>query len=191
MNKSCIFAFALGAVAGSIATWKYVKTKYERIAQEEIDSVKEVFSKREVPKTEEIKDEISEEERQAEELDICEHIAETLGYGKYHKDISAKKERGEEELSKEEKPYLIKPDEFGEAYGYERVSLTYYADGVLTDEYDDPIECVDEVVGLESLEHFGDNEEDPDTVYVRNDFFRIDYEIMRDLGTYKEVVGDE
>ena len=39
--------FATGAVIGSVVTWKIIKTKYEQIAQEEIDSVKEVFSKKE------------------------------------------------------------------------------------------------------------------------------------------------
>ena len=39
--------FATGAAIGSVVTWKIVKTKYEQIAQEEIDSVKEVYSKRE------------------------------------------------------------------------------------------------------------------------------------------------
>ena len=38
---------AVGAAIGSAVTWKLVKTKYERIAQEEIDSVKEVYSRKE------------------------------------------------------------------------------------------------------------------------------------------------
>lgn len=190
MNKSCIFAFVLGAVAGSIVTWKTIKTKYERIAQEEIDSVKEVFSRRETRKADESAEEPV-DEQMAADLEDCKTMAESLGYVKYHKDVPSKEERGEKHMNKEERPYLIQPDEFGEAYGYERVSLTYYTDGILTDEWDNPIECVDDVIGLESLEHFGDNKEDPDTVYVRNDTFKIDYEIMRDLGTYKEVVGDE
>ena len=40
-----VLIFAVGAAIGSAATWYFVKTKYERIAQEEIDSVKEEFSK--------------------------------------------------------------------------------------------------------------------------------------------------
>ena len=39
--------FATGAAIGSVVTWKIVKTKYEQIAKEEINSVKEVFSKKE------------------------------------------------------------------------------------------------------------------------------------------------
>ena len=43
LNK--ILIFSVGAAIGSVITWKLVKTKYERIAQEEIDSVKDVYSK--------------------------------------------------------------------------------------------------------------------------------------------------
>ena len=39
-TKINLFMFVMGAIAGSVATWQYVKKKYERIAQEEIDSVK-------------------------------------------------------------------------------------------------------------------------------------------------------
>ena len=38
--------FAVGAAIGSAVTWKFVKTKYERIADEEIASVKERYSQR-------------------------------------------------------------------------------------------------------------------------------------------------
>ena len=48
MNRNLLtsLAFVAGAAAGSAITWKLLKTKYEKIAQEEIDSVKEVFSRR-------------------------------------------------------------------------------------------------------------------------------------------------
>ena len=47
-NKSLFsLAFIIGTVTGSIVTWYLLKDKYEALAQEEIDSVKEVFSRRE------------------------------------------------------------------------------------------------------------------------------------------------
>lgn len=46
MNKSLYFiVFVAGAVAGSVATWQCTKKIYEQMAQEEIDSVKETFSR--------------------------------------------------------------------------------------------------------------------------------------------------
>ena len=45
MDKKVIFSFLIGATVGSVTTWKLLKTKYEQIAQEEIDSLKDVYSK--------------------------------------------------------------------------------------------------------------------------------------------------
>ena len=86
-----------------------------------------------------------------------------------------------------EKPYVIKPEEFGEILEYESISLTYYADGVLADEYDEVIDDVDEIVGEESLTTFGQYEDS--AVFVRNDARKTDYEILLDLRNYSDVVG--
>ena len=40
------FTFVTGLVIGSVVTYVVVKDKFEKIAQEEIDSVKEVFGRR-------------------------------------------------------------------------------------------------------------------------------------------------
>lgn len=84
----------------------------------------------------------------------------------------------------DERPYVISPDEFGEKDGYENVTLTYYADGVLTDYFDNVISNVDEVVGFDSLDHFGEYEDD--VVFVRNEKMETDYEILRDLRDFNE-----
>lgn len=86
----------------------------------------------------------------------------------------------------EMKPYVISPDEFGEFEDYERISLSYYADQILADEDDEKVEDVDNVVGLESLTHFGEFEDD--SVFVRNDRLKCDYEILLDQRTYSDVI---
>ena len=47
MNKTLTNAimFTIGAAIGSLVTWKVIKTKYERVSQEEIDSVKEEYGR--------------------------------------------------------------------------------------------------------------------------------------------------
>ena len=94
-------------------------------------------------------------------------------------------------VKKDGKIAVISPDEFGDIEEYERISLTYYADGILADDRDDPILNAGEIVGFEALDSFGEYEED--TVFVRNDATRCDYEIIRDKRTFGEVtgVGDE
>ena len=86
------------------------------------------------------------------------------------------------------KPYVISPEEFDTKDGYKTVSLSYYADGVLADDYDEVVEDVEKMVGKESLNHFGEYEDD--SVFVRNDRMRTDFEILRDLRNYSDVVGE-
>lgn len=85
------------------------------------------------------------------------------------------------------KPYVISPDDFGELDGYETATLTYYADGVLEDDYYLVIDEseVDAMVGVDSFNHFGEHEQD--TVFVRNEQQKTDFEIQRDLRKYSEV----
>jgi len=85
----------------------------------------------------------------------------------------------------ESRPYVIPPDEF-DMMDYDTSSLTYYADGVLTDECNNKIDDIDEIVGLESLKHFGEYEDD--SVFVRNDKLKIDYEILLDVRKYEDTL---
>ena len=86
-----------------------------------------------------------------------------------------------------EEPYTISPDDFGEEDGYDTETLTYYADGILADDQDNLIDSVDKMVGLESLDKFGEYEDD--VVYVRNEQYKCDYEILIDLRRWEDVVA--
>jgi hypothetical protein len=82
-------------------------------------------------------------------------------------------------------PYVIPPEEFGEM-DYDTVSLVYYADDTLC--YDLSGEIIyerDEVIGEESLKHFGEYEDD--SVFVRNERLKTDYEILKDNRNYSDV----
>lgn len=176
--------FIFGAAVGSAATWLYVKNKYERIAQEEIDSVKEVFSRREP-----IQDKCSVGERRSymmDKPDMVEFVAKIKenGYTNYTDVVEEKESKTE---TKEEKPYVIAPEEFGEEDEYDTISLTYYSDRVLADDDDKIVEDVEDVVGFDSLESFGEYEDD--SVYVRNDRLKCDYEILLDQRRYSDVIN--
>lgn len=196
-----VLIFVLGAAAGSLATWKLIEKKYKDIAQEEIDSVKDTFSKmkkneypdklEDYPDFEEFDDSDDEEPKSEQKIDrnnkpdIVEYakILSESGYTNYA-DRQDKKEKKGVEPVEYERPYVISPDEFGEKDGYENVTLTYYADGVLTDYFDNVISNIDEVVGFDSLDHFGEYEDD--AVFVRNEKMETDYEILRDLRDFNE-----
>lgn len=201
-----VLIFVLGAAAGSLATWKLIEKKYKDIAQEEIDSVKDTFSKmkkneypdklEDYPDFEEFDDsddydDVEEEPKPEQKIDrnnkpdIVEYakILSETGYTNYAERQDKKEKKGVEPVE-DERPYVISPDEFGEKDGYENVTLTYYADGVLTDYFDNVISNVDEVVGFDSLDHFGEYEDD--VVFVRNEKMETDYEILRDLRDFNE-----
>lgn len=194
---SKVFIFAAGALVGSAVTWKIVKTKYEKIAQEEIDSVKEVFSKRveHFKKAEEAAvatvnvvnvQEAADEAREKPNLqDYAKRLIEQ-GYTSYA-DLKNPGKGGSDTVKK---PYVITPEEFGNSDDYDTITLTYYeADQILADDMDEIVEDVDDVVGKESLTHFGENADDPDSVYVRNDEMKADYEILIDTRRYVDVTG--
>ena len=189
MNGKIIFAFALGAAAGFVASWKYNETKYKKIADDEIESVKEMFV---ADTTENTPDENSADEPKEEQYEQLtfdeserneyEDIVKKQGYVDYSK--TKKEEEGGDTMSDE--PYVISPDEFGELDDYETNSLTLYADGILADDGDDAIEDIEGTVGEDSLNHFGEYEDD--SVFVRNDRLKTDYEILLDTRRYADVV---
>lgn len=183
-----IFVFAAGAAIGSAVTWKIVETKYKKIAQEEIDSVKDMYSNKglsmaDIPEEEPIGSIKEETEAIKQE---CDAIIENMGYRDYSK-ANTEEKGGSEPMEKIDKPYVISPEEFDELAGYEPISLIYFADNVLTDDNYELVEDVDNVVGLDSLETFGVYEDD--SVFVRNDRLKADYEILRDTRNYSEVTN--
>lgn len=168
---SNIAVFATGAAIGSFVTWRLLKNKYEQIAQEEIDSVKEAFA----TSRSKADAESTDEENFEEAVDQYESILQEEGYVDYS---ARTKTKGGNPDMRDKKPYVIPPEEYGEIYEYDTRNLTYYDNGVLTDEDDNVIDDVENLIGEDALNHFGDYEED--SVHVRNDRLKVDYEILRD-----------
>jgi hypothetical protein len=176
-NGRFILGLLAGAAIGSVVTWKVLKTKYEQILEadleREIAELKARYEKNEVTTEEE-----SSEEDDLDDIEEYENIVKTKGY--FHNEH-------EKEGGNDMTPYVISPDEF-DTIEYDTVNLTYYADGVLVNDSDDEvIEDVEDLVGPDALDSFGEYEED--SVFVRDDALGIDYEICKDTRTYVEVVG--
>ena len=180
---SKLLMFAVGAAVGSAVTWKLLEKRYEQRVQEDTQSIREAFEN--APKY--IEPDNSDEASEFSEEDIqqLEELNNELGYVNYSNSPSTitpiKKEKNDVD-----RPYVISPEEFGEC-DYRTISLTYYKDKVLADDMDNIIDDVDEAVGLSSLETFGQYEDD--SVFVRNDSRKHDYEICLDERTYSEVTG--
>lgn len=184
--------FAVGAFIGSAATWQYVKKKYEKIAEEEIQSVKDIFSKKENEMNNRLnvannllKENLKSKVIVEEDIDSTPDIDEPKEHEDYEKVLKANKYCQESEKNYEDRPYVIAPEEFGEL-DYNIVGLVYYADDVIADDNDEIIDNIDATIGNDAVSHFG--EYDDDAVYIRNDTLKCDYEILRSEKEYSDVV---
>lgn len=172
-DKAKIFlAFIAGAGTGAFVAWKMLEKKYKQIADDEIASVKDVYNRKLQKKAEE------EKSVNKENYGV---VVDTLGYNK-----ESKEKEEERDMVEDAKVYVIPPENFGET-GLDTVSLTYYADKVLAYDLDNKvIKNVDEIVGRNSLETFGEYEDD--SVFVRNENLNTDFEILLDMRKYSDVV---
>ena len=189
MNRklSAALLFTAGVAVGSLVTWRYFKSKYEVVEDEVEEKTEEADGE-----TEERDPEVLESEMSYKKPPLKEYVKMVEDHGYVPK---THMEEVEEEIANGEvddkdvyEPYIIRPEEYGELHAYETLSLNQYADGVLTDELDNPIEDVESLVPADFADHFG--EYDDNVVHVRNDNLECDYEILRDLRKFTDVVGE-
>lgn len=187
-----LFIFAVGAAAGAVATWKLLNDKYDKLYHEEVEAYKEYHKEKSDKATSEPKPEPEPEVKKEEHIHkvdqdpIMNKLRDTIERAGYT-DYSTTKVKNESE-EKDIRPYVIRPEELGDQIGYDVIELTYYADGVVAEE-DDVMDDVDEVIGIDSLGHFGQFEED--AVCVRNDRLKCDYQILLDERKYSDVIDKE
>lgn len=200
MNGKNIFAFLLGAGAGAAISYYLTAAKYEQILQDEIESAKEYYRNK-YGASDDVESDSGNDAEGSESSDDSigdskpdlQEYAERIkreGYTDYAA-ISGENpadklgDLKEEEEQDMNEPYIITEDQFNDEHDdYEKLSMSYYANGVLTDDYDEPVEDPDRVVGMGALNAFGDA--GVDSVYVRNNVLKCDYEILRDQRKYEE-----
>ena len=178
--------FSLGAAASAVASYFYWKNHYEKWAQDEINTMRDFYKKREADSNpaddiQEASSVTPEEEQEHPDDTIPDMMRyakriKTCGYTDY---AVTKRENT---MHKVTYPYDISADEFGENDDYDCVSLDYYSDGVLTDSTGDVIDDIDAVVGHDFAQYFDKYKED--AIYIRNDRLRCDYEILRNITPY-------
>lgn len=179
---SFILGTIIGAGIGVAGTYSYFKDKYEKLAEKDFNS-RRVFDEDKKDESEEPVAEKTADSRTVDKPSIAEYAArlQKEGYVNYS-DMQDKKQKQEIGV---DKPYVIQPSDFGEFDDYEKISITYTADGVLLDDMNEIVDDIEETVGEDSLEHFGEYEDD--SVYVRNDAKKCDYEILLDQRNYQEI----
>lgn len=168
-----ILIFLAGVAAGAVATGIVLKNEYEKRIQNEVNELRDFYRNRQ--QSDEIQGDTESDTAQDSD-DESEPEDDTNAYEEALKNYT---KEGEKTVTE---PYVISPDEYGEIDDYKLRSLVYYADDVLADDKGYHINNRDELIGEDSLEHFGEYEED--SVFVRNPALKCDFEILLDLRTY-------
>lgn len=208
MNKktACFFAFVVGAAAGTLASWKYFKDKYERAGKEEVESIRAAFAEKRKNELNAMGEQLvegfvsgfsetakskspDEDAQKADNIRNYKRVVGELGYIDYSA-MSCRAENSDCEDTPVEEPrdipVIIDPEEFGEYDDYMQISLLYFADKILTDTDFNIVDDPNELIGPDALNHFGEYEED--AVHVRNDAKKCYYEILLEGRLYTDVL---
>ena len=185
-----LLIFAAGLAVGAVAGAVIVKNKVLADAKAEIEEVREYYRESRGQKDEHVEEvkevkEVEKKEYELKDIQIKDEPKTEKEHTNYSQITKMYMSNDKYNQSMYDDPFVIDPSEFGENPEYDTETLTYFADGVLVDDVDDVIEEPDIVVGLENLKVF--EEFGATTVYVRNDIYKTDYEIIRDDWNYSDL----
>jgi hypothetical protein len=209
-----LIAFVLGAGAGALAANEFLKKKYAAIAEDEIESVREMYLQKLAelsPPTRDEEGELIPPIRPSVDVAGAPLVrptkvagAKTTQYDKIKKNYSIQPEAEQvepegtpdedetEEESTTDKapmqkhPYLIGDEDFlNGSPEHDKISLYYYKpDDILCEENGDILSDIDTTVGWDAMAAL----EMQTSVWVRNERIGVDYEIIGVNQTYAESV---
>ena len=204
MNKSVIFFLGIGAggIIGGVVGFFLAKKKYEHLADEEVKSVKDTFSKyfehdkakedklnhMPAPETSSV---VQEEHKDTPIVDYSARYQSSING--YSSSVPNERDKLPETSVVNGDPaniFIITPKEFNESE-YNAVTLFYYKDGVLSNDNYEPLNAVEitSMIGDQALDSFGTY--GTDSVYVQNDNNKTVYEIILEDDNYTDIVTND
>lgn len=184
--------FVAGAAIGSVTAWYLVKDKYKQIADEEIASVKEHYSKKkEKTESKNSPDEKNEETIQEPEEDHTKEYEEILEKTKYvnygKRALYADNKVIEETIQEDDNPFVsfINDDEYG--FEFETESLDYFmGDDTVISEMGEEMseEEIHEAIGVDWKDRFENC--GYEILYIRNSYLEKDYEVVMSRDKWKD-----
>lgn len=173
-----LIAFLFGAIVGGGVTYLALNSKFNKEVAAITEAVSYITDKKEIKETKETKEEKHEIKKEGEKI-------KTELMKEYSKIVVNYNKPGQVEDEDDEKPRMMSPvkideDEFAENELYGVATYTYYADDILTDEYDNIIieDDWDDIVGLDMINDLKAGE---DMVLIRNDRIEMYIELVRSL----------
>lgn len=204
MNKSVVFFLGIGAgvIIGGVVGFFLAKKKYEHLADEEVKSVKDTFSKyfehdkvkedklshMPAPETSSV---VQEEHKDTPIVDYSARYQSSIN--RYSSSVPNERDKLPETSVVRGDPaniFIITPKEFNESE-YNAVTLFYYKDGVLSNDNYEPLNAVEitSMIGDQALDSFGTY--GTDSVYVQNDNNKTVYEIILEDDNYTDIVAND
>ena len=184
MNNYILAAisFGVGAAVSGITSWLIVKKKYEKRHQAEMDAVWEDLMNGK-------RDEDSASEEPATKLSHSESAVETVlekpnlfDYASKVKDLGY--DTASDELSKtNDRIYEISENDLDEDL-YDQIPITLYADGIFADDQDYPMKRIEDYFPEDIYRLM----EGKDSIWIRNEIKKTDYEICRSQLTFGEML---
>lgn len=215
MNRNLLIgaaSFLAGAALGFSAGYIFLKEKFKKISDKEIESVREAYQKMKdnvyqkkpldqlaekyKETNEAMKKYAAESTKSAESMRSLNEVLK--GYGaefdpaddntidltKARQEMEARQSVRKALKEAGERPYEISEEEFGEFEDYTTIGLTYYSDGIVADERDLPLDDMERIIGSNWQDDF-------DTIcYIRNDALKCDYEITSDPRLYSDILKE-
>ena len=174
MNKAIIGVggLVIGFVAGFIVAVQVTKKTIKQASKDEIEKIRNLYFGDKKKKEEEVKEEPKKVNKSKSTIDKfdAKTEAECVNYSTPYTGTK----KGRKPVIR---PYIITEDEYINSE-YEQKGLYYFADGTLADEDYNIIANVEEITGNANLMKFGEDGNDPYVIYIRNEKYKIDYEVM-------------
>jgi len=187
-----------GFAAGYFVANHRLKTKYSKLAFEEIGRIREHYyakerARQEKPPLNEVRVEREEVvvERPTKPSVPVQEPTQSNVFRNYQSNTDDEVWNYDEEVQNrldKDVPYIIHIDEFREnTPEHDQVTYTYYeVDDVLANSRDQQIEDMDDAIGLGNLGRWGHGSNDSNIVYIRNERLTLDFEVIRDRGSFAE-----
>lgn len=177
LNKNILasISFVAGVAIGSVTTYFIVNKKAQEKINIETNETREYYAKLE----KELRDDCDILEPVPEEPVIKEGTDLYSKMANVYNPIPEQQFTANAFKAKDQMPYVISPDEFGEFDDYNKIFLTCCHDGYIVDE---DLEILDrnslDDIGVEfNMDKFGEYEDD--ILHIRNDKVKTDFEITR------------
>lgn len=186
MNKHVIFFFVIGAAIGATVTYFYTVGKEREKNERDIAELKAYYNNEFKEKLAQKHEKTAKNDENSPKIEI--QNSNDNSENQYEKVIESVKEENSPVLKVDAPRVIISGDEFLEDDEYDKETLYYFEeDEVFSDPEYVVVPDGINLIGKENLDHVGMFEDN--VLYVRNELFGKDYEVIFHDQAYSDVAG--